>query len=397
MVSLRRWRVVLTVSATVGVLGAAALAAVLPARPADTRSALAQLGDAIFHDPALSSSGRMSCATCHDAKHAFAGPDGRAVPVGGAALETPGLRNAPSLKYLAYNPAFSFAADGTPIGGMDRDGRAASFAEQARGPLLTAFEMGNASAQDVIDKMRHAPYVREFKALFGAAVLDDADAALARATLAIQQYEREDSATFAPFSSKYDRYLEARTQLSERELQGLSLFEDPAKGNCAACHPSRPSADGTPPLFTDFSYDAVGVPRNPDIPANADPAYYDLGLCGSLRTDLSERRDLCGAFKVPTLRNIALTPPYFHNGRFQTLRDAVAFYARRDTHPEEWYPVGADGVAHKYDDLPPEYAHNVNVEEAPYDRHPGDAPALSWREIDDVVAFLQTLTDGYSP
>jgi cytochrome c peroxidase len=395
--SLRRWRAIVLLSATAVVLGAVALPGVLRARTVDTRSALAQLGDAIFHDPALSSSGGISCATCHDAKHAFAGADGRAVPMGGPHVETPGLRNAPSLKYLAYNPAFSFAADGTPSGGMDRDGRAANFAEQARGPLLTAFEMGNSSAQDVVDKMRHAPYVREFKVLFGDRVLDDADAALARATLALQQYQREDTATFAPFSSKYDRYLEERTQLSERELQGLSLFEDPAKGNCAACHPSRPSADGTPPLFTDFSYDAVGVPRNPDIPANADRAYHDLGLCGSLRTDLSQRRDLCGAFKVPTLRNVALTAPYFHNGRFQTLRDVVAFYARRDTHPEEWYPVGADGVAQKYDDLPADYAANVNESEAPYDRHPGEAPALSWREIDEVVAFLQTLTDGYSP
>jgi cytochrome c peroxidase len=139
------------------------------------------------------------------------------------------------------------------------------------------------------------------------------------------------------------------------------------------------------------------VPRNPDISANQDPSYFDLGLCGPFRTDLANRTDLCGAFKVPTLRNIALTPPYFHNGRFQTLRDVVSFYVRRDTNPEEWYPLGVDGLVHKFDDLPAQDVGNVNTKEVPYNRHPGDLPALSAPEIEDVVAFLQTLTDGYQP
>jgi cytochrome c peroxidase len=363
----------------------------------DVRSPLARLGDRIFHDDSLSASGHMACATCHDAGHAFAAADDRAVPLGGATLADSGLRNAPSLKYLAYNPPFSFDAEGKPVGGLDRDGRAATIAEQAKGPLLSPFEMGNTSAADVIAKMRQAAYASDFRALFGASTFDDADAALDRALLAVQQYQREDTATFAPFSSKYDRFLAGEAKLSEREANGLRLFEDPAKGNCAACHPSRPAADGTPPLFTDFTFDNVGVPRNPRIPANADPAYYDLGLCGAQRTDLAQRRDLCGMFKVPTLRNVALTAPYFHNGRFQTLREVLDFYVRRDTNPEEWYPRAADGSVRKYDDLPPEYAGNVNTDEVPYDRHPGDEPALSASEIDDVLAFLETLTDGYTP
>jgi cytochrome c peroxidase len=362
---------------------------------ADTRSGLARLGDKIFHDTSLSSSGRMACATCHDAAHAFAGADHRAVPLGGPALATPGLRNAPTLKYLAWNPAFSFDAEGAPVGGMDRDGRATGFADQARGPLLAPFEMGNASSDEVVAKMKRADYADEFRRLFGAKAFDDTAQALESALLAVQQYQREDTATFAPFSSKYDAWLAGEAELSEQEARGLHLFEDPQKGNCAACHPSRRAADGTPPLFTDFTYDNVGVPRNPEIPANTDPKYYDLGVCGSLRTDLSDRRDLCGLFKVPTLRNVALTAPYFHNGRFNTLREAVEFYVRRDTNPEEWYPTGADGAVRKYDDLPPEYARNVNTDEVPYDRHPGDLPALSPSEIDDVVAFLQTLTDDY--
>ena len=99
---------------------------------------------------------------------------------------------------------------------------------------------------------------------------------------------------------------------------------------------------------------------------------------------------------MPTLRNIALTAPYFHNGRFRTLREVVEFYVRRDTNPEEWYPRGTDGLVHKFDDLPPEYAASVNTSEGPYDRKPGETPALSPEEIDDVVAFLETLSDDYA-
>ena len=96
--------------------------------------------------------------------------------------------------------------------------------------------------------------------------------------------------------------------------------------------------------FEGFRLDNVGVPRNPAIPANADPGYFDLGLCGPLRTDLANRTDLCGAFKVPTLRNVAVTAPYFHNGRLKTLKELVGFYVRRDTNPEEWDPLALDGT-----------------------------------------------------
>src|SRR5262249_32941997 len=147
---------------------------------------------------------------------------------------------------------------------------------------------------------------------------DDPNAAFDRLTFAVAQYQKEAPA-FQPFSSKYDLFLAGKVKFSDRELQGLALFNNPLKGNCAGCHPSQRGADGASPLFTDFTYDNIGVPRNPDIPANADPAYFDLGICGPFRTDLANRTDLCGAFKVPTLRNVAITAPYFHNGRFKTL------------------------------------------------------------------------------
>ena len=149
------------------------------------------------------------------------------------------------------------------------------------------------------------------------------------------------------------------------------------------------------PLFTDFTYDNLGVPRNVDILANADPAYFDLGLCQ--RADLTARADLCGAFKVPSLRNVAVRKAYFHNGKFTTLKDALTFYVQRDTNPEKFYPLNPDLTVNKFDDLPPQFAANVNTTEVPYNRHLGDAPALTDAEIDEVVAFLQTLSDGYTP
>ncbi len=218
--------------------------------------------------------------------------------------------------------------------------------------------------------------------------------------------------------------------MTAQEQRGLALFNDPTKGNCAACHPSSSANGTTPPLFTDFSYDNLGVPRNTNIPANSDtqaPAYtptdsddgfhtyYDLGICGPLRaSDGLNLSGICGQFKVPTLRNIALTAPYFHNGRFATLQEAIGFYVRRDTNPDQFYPLLADGSVTKFDDLPAlyggqflvnvtepgsdaGYVGNVNTAEIPYNRPLGGTPALSPDEINDLITFLCTLTDGYDP
>jgi cytochrome c peroxidase len=362
-------------------------------------SALAQLGEKIFKDTALSASGQLSCQTCHEPASGHAGaPGSGAVPLGGMSMTRRGFRNAPSLRYLQQNPAFFYDSEATPTGGFDRDGRVNSLAEQARRPFLAAHEMANISVIDVVQKLGHAPYASEFQALFGSDILATPDAAFDRMTLALQEYQQEDVAEFAPFSSKYDAFLNGRAKLSDAELRGLALYNDPTRGNCAGCHASGRGANGALPLFTDFTYDNLGVPRNPDIPANADPAYFDLGICGPDRTDVvGIRPDLCGAFKVPTLRNIALTAPYFHNGRFATLREVLLFYVRRDTNPEEFYPLDPLGQPIKFNDLPQMYKANVNTTEVPYNRSPGDQPALDSAQIDDVIAFLNTLTDGYTP
>jgi cytochrome c peroxidase len=257
--------------------------------------------------------------------------------------------------------------------------------------------MANGTAAGVAAKLSVANYVADFQTLFGSSVFNDADQAFMDARLALQAFQRE-SPQFAPFSSKYDYFLAGLATFTAQELRGLALFNDPGKGNCAGCHPSGKRAGGLPPLFTDFTYDNLGVPRNADIPTNADPNYFDLGLCGPARSDLvADHDDLCGAFKVPTLRNVQLTAPYFHNGKYATLKQVVEFYVRRDTHPEEFYPLGGNGQPQKFNDLPPQYAINVNTTEVPYDRQPGDEPALTAVEIDDVVVFLNTLTDGYNP
>jgi len=357
-------------------------------------SQAAKLGELIFKDQSLSASGKQSCATCHSPDNAHGPTNNLSAQLGGANGDVQGFRAAPSLRYLNQNPAFFFDKDGTPTGGIDRDGRAQSLAEQAERPFVAPHEMANASKQDVVDKLKKAPYVEQFRAQFGAAILDNAEQAFSRMTFALQAFQLE-APEFHPFDSKYDQFLAGKVKLSDQELRGLALFNDPTKGNCIGCHTSARGANGAPPLFTDFTFDNLGVPRNKKLAATADPAYFDLGLCGPDRTDLTARTDLCGAFKVPTLRNVATRQTFFHNGAFDNLKDVVAFYVRRDTNPEEWYPTGADGVVQKFNDLPPEYRKNVNTTEVPYNRQPGMAPALSPSEIDDVVSFLGTLTDGY--
>ena len=359
-------------------------------------SAQAALGELIFNDASLSASGRQSCSSCHDPAQAHASPNTLPAQLGGAALEFQGGRNAPSIRYLADNRAFRVEADGTPTGGFFWDGRAASLQAQAGKPLLNPLEMANATEAEVVARLSKARYAAQFQQLFGADIFNQPEAAFARLTLALQAYQLEDP-EFRPYSSKYDAFLRGSAVLSTAEQRGLALFNSPAKGNCAACHPSARSADGSLPLFTDFSYDNLGVPRNPALRQNADPGSFDLGLCARPDGSLASRSDLCGAFKVPSLRNVALRGAYFHNGRFSSLREVLQFYVQRDTRPERWYPLRADGTPDKFNDLPPAWRGNVNTQEAPYNRRIGQAPALDEAEIDELLAFLLTLSDGYRP
>ena len=365
------------------------------APPETTMSETARLGELIFKDPGLSASGQLACISCHAPETGHAGANALPAQFGGAGMDQQGLRTSPSIRYLEQNSAFHFDAEGTPTGGFFLDGRAGSLQEQAVQPLLGAREMANRSAGEVAQKLARASYAGRFRLQFGADILSRPDDALARIALALQAYQRE-AAEFHSYDSQYDAFLRGQASLSTQQLRGLGLFNSPAKGNCAACHPSARRPDGGMPLFTDFSYDNLGVPRNPALAQNADPAFFDLGLCARPAGDLAARSELCGAFKVPSLRNVALRGSLFHNGRFTSLKEALTFYVQRDTSPEKWYPLKADGSVEKFDDLPEAYRGNVNTSEAPYNRRRGDAPALSDAEIDDLIAFLNTLTDGYA-
>ena len=367
-------------------------------------TALAALGRQMFSDPSLSASRRMSCASCHSPRDAFGPPNALAVQLGGNDMRQAGVRAVPSLMYLQTVPAFTEhffdsddegdeSIDNGPTGGLTWDGRVDRGREQAKIPLLSPFEMANTSKADVAGKLQRTKYADQIRLLFGKAVFADPDKAFSGAVEALETYQQS-YIEFYPYSSKYDAYLAGKAKLSDTERRGLLLFENPMKGNCARCHISEPGNDGTPPQFTDYGFVALGVPRNPAIPANRDPVYFDLGLCGPLRTDLRNKREYCGRFMTPTLRNVATRQVFFHNGLVRSLREAVAFYAERDARPDKWYPRDGAGEVRKFDDLPAEYRANVE-NEAPFGGNRGDPPPLSDTEIDDIVAFLQTLTDGY--
>jgi cytochrome c peroxidase len=336
------------------------------------------LGKLLFNDSQLSSPAGQSCASCHNAAFAHSDPD-NAVVSAGADTTLFGNRNAPSIHYVRFNPElFWNDEDETWMGGFFLDGRAATLKEQTGGPLLNALEMGNRDAAEIRDKVQVSEYAALFKSLYGPDVFSDPQYTLDAVADAIIAYEN--GPEFALFTSKYDYFLQGKARLTALEQKGLELFEDENKGNCAACHPSQPTDNGIPPLFTDFSYDNLGAGVNKDLPflgmsiaVNPEGKHYrDLGL--ALSPHINNAADEKGKFKVPTLRNIAVTAPYLHNGLFATLEEVVDFYNTRD-------------IDNKWPES--EITDNVNKDEL------GDL-GLSEDEVEAIVAFMKTLTDGYS-
>lgn len=371
-----------------------------------TAAQLMVLGRKLFFDPSLSASGKLACASCHDPRFAYGPPNKLPIQLGGSDMKRMGFRNTPSLSYLHSPIAFTEhfiepevtgrQDDEGPTGGRTWDGRVNSGHEQALMPLLDTNEMANVDNVEIAKRIARASYADEFRQVFsadGQNVFDNVDDVVGWMSVALEMFEQS-PADFHPFTSKYDAYLRDEVSLTAQEQRGLALFNDPRKGNCAACHPSAEKNPKARILFTDFGFVVTGAPRNNVIAANKDPAFFDLGLCGPLRHDLSNRAEYCGAFRTPTLRNVALRQRYFHNGVFHSLRDVVAFYATRETNPSRWYPKDRKGVPIKYNDLPPQHRANVN-NDPPFLPLPGNKPRLNDREIDDIVAFLRTLTDGY--
>jgi cytochrome c peroxidase len=366
-------------------------------------SPAARLGRAIFFDQTLSASGRQSCASCHDAAHAYGPPNALAVQLGGPRLDRQGVRAVPSLRYvIARTPRFAIPHAANPIenltdneavptGGFAWDGRFDTPHDQVAGPFLDPNEMANASPRDLSAKLERATYAGAFRDVYGDGVFADPQRAIEGAGAAIERFELEDP-SFHPYSSKFDRYLNHTATLTAQELQGKRLFDDPRRGGCALCHLDARGADGSHPIFTDFQFEVLGVPRNPEIRANARAAYDDLGLCGPLRRNLRDPK-FCGMFKTPSLRNVATRHTFFHNGRYHTLKDALRFYVQRDTNPERFYPRDSHGRLVTFDDVPVRLRGNIDHTDAPLTLKPGEKPVWSDAEIDAVAAFLSTLTD----
>jgi len=364
-------------------------------------SAAADIGRQMFFDQSLSGSGRMSCATCHDPASAHAPPNKLAVQLGGARLATAGVRATPSLRYQEYTPPYEDMLDNPdgistpgPGGGHTQDGRAATLAEQARIPLLAKHEMANKSAAEVVRKLRASAYAEQFRQAYGQDVFRNDKAAFQHALEALQAYQLEDN-SFHPYSSKYDLYSSNKIggDLTVQEMRGFAVYSDPNKGNCFACHYNGAGLSGSVKLFTDFTYAAIGVPRNKDIPANLKAGYFDLGICDRPDHPRPASGKYCGMFKTPTLRNVATRSAFFHNGALKSLKDVIRFYNTRDTNPERWYPT-VKGVVQKYNDLPTRYRANLDRQMPLDGRKRGSEAPMTEQEMQDLEAFLNTLTDN---
>ncbi|MFM0512743.1 cytochrome-c peroxidase [Paraburkholderia sp. RL17-373-BIF-A] len=433
---------------------------------ASTLSQKAQLGQTIFFDKSLSSNKNMACASCHSPAYAYGPPNSLSVQLG-SDPSLSGVRAVPSLRYKAMTPPYDDNAanpDGVtqnaPGGGFMLDGRATTLATQPAFPLLNPIEMNNSSPDVVVKAVQSGPYAARFQQVYGQGVFGNTMAAFNDIGDALQQFQIEEP-SFETYTSKFDLYIGNKLggTLTAAETRGLKLFNDTTNGaGCAACHYVGANFQGSVGLMTDFTYQAIGAPRNDasipnntdPIPANTNASFVDMGLCGPYATihipgsatsgagpdsftGVNVPDPYCGRFKVPTLRNVATRSVFFHNGVFHSLVQVINFYNTRDTNPEYWYPsTGGDSsnqvqnpsfalfptaasgaTAQSFNDLPAAYQGNID-EEPPMGQGQTDAggttaadgakprpihstPQLTQQDIADLVCFLNTLTDGYQP
>ncbi len=334
---------------------------------------LESLGKAMYKDTAFSYNNTQSCQSCHHPAVGFVDPDNTRDPqnspvsVGADGISVGG-RNAPSAAYAGFSPQLTKGADGEYVGGMFWDGRATGYtlgdplAEQAQGPPLNPVEMAMPDKAAVVAAVAASEYADLFLSVFEMQDFDDVDAAYDNIGRAIAAYERSHSVQ--RFNSRFDR-----GRLTVTEQSGGELF----KANCAACHPDTPQEGNQAVLFTTYGYANVGLPANPLLAGNS----VDYGLGGFLESDyFGEGRindpnfaDHYGKFKIPTLRNVAATAPYGHNGVFATLTDMVAHLNQRTAIPEVDRNIS-------------EQVGDMGLDEA---------------QIADIVAFLRTLSDTNKP
>jgi len=342
-----------------------------------------QLGGQLFADVSLSFTGTQSCASCHAAGNAFTDPNQSRPVSAGAVAGRFGTRNTPTAMYASLVPPLhqETTANGLRwVGGLFFDGRADDLEAQARAPLFNPLEMNLSDANDLRVRLGASPTRAAYESVYGAGSLADGvdtDLVVTRVAAAIAAFER--GTGFQPFSSKFDAVLAGTATLTPQETLGRDVFTRPDKGGCAGCHTIGLGPAGDPPLFSNFTYENIGVPRNPDRNFYA-ADFVDTGLEATLLGRLipvAQAENMRGRFRVPTLRNIALTAPYMHNGVLTDLRTVVEFYNTRDSDPARWEAIGVTEVPA-----------TVNT------RVIGNL-GLTTQEVDAVVAFMGTLSDGY--
>jgi cytochrome c peroxidase len=354
---------------------------------------LVALGKKIFFDERLSEPPGTSCASCHDPARAYSGGHGSriGVPLG----SRPGhyaRRTTPSVLYMRYVPALHLFEDDEspapePRGGFFWDGRVDSVVDLVRQPLFNPDEMNAGTTRHLADKIMRGPYAADFDGAFGRS--SDAEKVMHGIGVALEAFLKSDEMN--PATSKYDEYVRGKATLTEQEVRGLEIFKDHRRGACLGCHRmAETSSNPAESMFTDYGYDAIALPRNRELPANRNAASYDLGLCErkDAKTPTSDEK-WCSMFRTPSLRNVAVRGSFGHNSVYKTLREVVAFYARRAVAPGKIYPAGEE-----FDDVPKKYRGNVNIYSPIYNHRQGAAPPMSDEDIDAVVAFLGTLTDA---
>lgn len=340
---------------------------------------MALLGNQLYFDVNMSLNRNQSCATCHNPAKGFI--DDRDNGVAGMASlgsdnQTIGDRNAPTAAYAALIPLFSKNQEGKYIGGQFHDGRASSLADQAAGPPLNPGEMAMLSKDQVLQRINeNEQYKTQFTALFGDQILSDSELAFTAMSDAVMAFEQTE--LFMPFDSKYDKYLRGEVAFTDQEELGRTLFFSEQFTNCNQCHQVNTSPFYPTESFTDFSYHNIGVPENKALRAANGASAVDFGLYNNPEASNELEK---GKFKVPTLRNIAVTGPYMHNGVFQDLRTVVLFYDKYNNVTRTNNPETGEVWAE------PEVAMNIATELT-------DGPALKNNRVDALVAFLNTLTD----
>ena len=343
------------------------------------------LGNKIFNDTNLSTPAGQSCATCHDANAGFADPNvdhTNPVSVGADGVSF-GNRNAPTAAYASLIPEFRLDATDGYVGGQFVDGRAANLVEQAKGPFLNPKEMANTSKAEVIQKIINSSYVNQFEEVYGSGSLGDVDVAYNNVADAIAAFESSNQ--FAPFTSKFDYVQAGAASFTDQEQRGFDIFTDSPgtpNGRCINCHELGPAGAE---MFTNFTYSNIGTPIN----ANNPDASIDIGLAANpnLTTSANAER---GKFRVPTLRNVAVTAPYMHNGVFQTLDEVMQFYNESQDSLNLCFPDTTILVRPITCWPLPEVADNLETNDVGF-------LGLAQNDLDDLVAFLNTLTDGYQP